>query len=203
MSSTKISARHALTQKELDFCRIYAGFDFSNPSEAWRRAFHPDLHDSETGAYHPDPSCPKPASVAKRVAALLDKAHIQAYLAELKGDASDRARGVLAEQAHFGEGADAQRAAMKILESEDKLKFRDAVENWAEILCAIGTEVVVPLPGGGEVAFPFREMFPRYAEALPPVDVLRKTEQTLREYRESLEEPDRAQEEERREQGPR
>lgn len=186
-----ISARHALTDQEFSFVRIYAGFGEKNAAEAYRRAFcilGPDGEyylRTEKGEAAGEPLNAR--AVGKRATALLNQDYIQSVLTELKRAPGEAARAVLAEQTLFSADGQALRAAQRVLADEDKLGFRDAVDQWAMVVCAIGTEVVVPLPGGGEVAFPLREMFPRYRDALPPVDVLLKTEKALRGYREKLE----------------
>lgn len=183
-----ISTRWALTQQELDFCRIYAGFGYTNATEAYRRAFFPDIRDPDTQQWREDPA--KKGITAKamqgRAAQLVGQTYVKKFLEELQVSGSDRAREILLEQAQFGDPATQNRAARDILAQEDKLGFRDAVEQYANIMCAIGAEVVVPVPGGGEIVIPFKEMFPRYREAMPPVEVLEKTERSLREYREKL-----------------
>jgi hypothetical protein len=75
-----------------------------------------------------------------------------------------------------------RQAANAILEQEDKLGARDAYEHWAQIMCAIGTEVVLEVPGKGEVVVPLKALFPQFAEALPPDEVVRKTIKTLEEF---------------------
>jgi len=50
------------------------------------------------------------------------------------------------------------------------------------VMCAIGTEVVVDVPGGGQVIMPMKALFPQYAEALPPDDVVKKTIKTLQQF---------------------
>jgi hypothetical protein len=178
MSQRKISAKHALTKEELDFCKKYlAGLPAAT---AYRRAFFPKLDDG-------DPELPDSKKRSQRAHDLLKQDYIKRYLTEVgEAAAGDNARTLLAERALFD---DDRMAAEKILEQEDKLGMQDAFERWAEVMCAIGTEVVVPVPGGGEVVFPLREMFPRFAEALPPVDAIEKTIRTLEDYRAKLVSP--------------
>jgi hypothetical protein len=186
----RISARHALSTDELMFVRIYSAFGEQNAAEAYRRAFLLEDDDggwfekTKKGVIREDkPVDPKSAST--RAARLLSQDHIKGYIAELKQGAGDAARQQLADAVLFTNDATALKAAEKVLADEDKLGFRDAVERWAEIMCAIGTEVVVPVPGGGEVSFPLRDMFPTYAEALPPQDVIEKTIKTLEVFRDA------------------
>lgn len=200
---SEIRAHHALTEQEAIFCKVYVAFGSKNQAEAYRRGFlvrtRQDRKGKQRWIYverpdrasysHDDLKDLKEINskeVSRRAQLLLEQEHIQQGIKEIKGDAGDTARQVLEEQAKFGDGRDARAAAEKILDLEDKMGFRDASERWAEIMCAIGTEVVVPLPGGGEVSFPLREMFPRYEEALPPAEVLQKTEKCLHDYRASL-----------------
>ena len=190
-SESKISARHALTEQELDFCKRYEAMGRKNHTEAYRRAFWPRYKDSDGRWVLPEhQDLPPPKEVSRRATRLLDQDYILAYLEELRQTAGDRARDVLSEQVQFEVGRPAAQAAAQILQQEDKLGFRDAVEKYAEIMSAIGAEVVVPAPGGGEVSFPLREMYPRFSESLPPADVLLKTENALREYREKVEAAD-------------
>jgi hypothetical protein len=176
--SRKVSAKYALTPEELDFClKFKAGLPAAT---AYRRAFYADLKDG-------DPELPDSKARSARSQTLLREDYIQRYLAEIEGvTAGDSARAMLADAAQF-EGD--RVAAQKILEQEDKLFLQDAYERWVEIMCAIGTEVVVPIPGGGEAVVPMREMFPRYAEALPPPAVIEKTMKTLDQYLWKVEHP--------------
>jgi hypothetical protein len=122
--------------------------------------------------------------VARRAKLLMSQEHIKGFYEELiEVNPGDRAREVLAEQALLGDESAARSAAKQILEDEDKLGQRSSFELWAEIMCAIGAEVVVPLPGGGEAVTDMREMFPRYKEAMPPKDVIDKTIRSLEQYR--------------------
>lgn len=180
----QISVRHALDPDELEFCRIYAAFGYQNHTEAYRRAFFPKIRD-ETGKRVEHPEMPTAKNVNAAARRLLDTAHIQAYLEELRTSTGEIARDVLRDHAQFGDDQASARAAIKILEQEDKLGARDATLQWAELMCAIGTEVVVPLPGGSEVSVPFSTMLPQYADAMPPADVLTKTIRALEAYRDA------------------
>lgn len=111
---------------------------------------------------------------------------IQAYVLELRGMDAETAKRVLLEDAILNDNA---KSAEKVIEQEDRLKFRDAVEAWAELLCAVGTEVVVPL-GENEVSFPLSEMFPKFRGATPPPDAIRKTMRSLDEHLYKSEHPD-------------
>lgn len=186
------SAKPALTPEELAFCRIYRGFGDKNYTEAYRRAFYSDKsrwtddpdEANENPRKHPR-LIPSPKLVNKKAAELLKQEHIQAYLTELsRGTSTEHAEAVLHEQVVYGEDATARRrAAELILDREDQLGRRDASMYWAEIMCAIGAEVVVPAPSGGETVFALRELYPRYTESLPPDWVLDKTIQTLERYK--------------------
>jgi len=171
---TTISPKHALTTQEREFCKKYVAFGKRNAPEAYRRSFLTDEEGNVTRV--------APKEVSRRVKVLLKHDYITAYIDEIDRPPSDHAREVLAEQVLFGEDATARRAAEQILQQEDKLGFRDATEKWAEILCAIGAEVVVPLEDGSEVTAPLKAMFPKYKDALPPEDALRKTIQSLDQY---------------------
>jgi hypothetical protein len=189
--SLKVSPRHALSPEEFDFVKIYCAFGETNAAEAYRRAFCLQIggytfeKNPGTGkALSEDPTdALSPATCSKRATALLKQAHVAEFILELKRNVGDHARDVLADQVLFSsdEGVRAK-AAARVLDDEDKLGFREASELHAEILSAIGTEVVVPLPNGKEVTFPAREMFPSFSDALPPPDVLWKTMQSLDQY---------------------
>jgi hypothetical protein len=177
-----VSSRHALSDQEFDFCKRHlAGLPAAT---AYRRAF---LKETGTGATFASLDAngngvgPELDSkeVSRRASTLLKQDYIKAYLAEIANPAGDHARGVLLEKALF-EGD--RMAAQTILDQEDKLGARDAYEHWATVMCAIGTEVVVDLPGGGEAVVPLKGLFPQFADALPPPDVVRKTIATLEAY---------------------
>jgi hypothetical protein len=182
----RISVRHALTEREFDFCRIYAAFGEKNAAEAYRRS-----HCVQQGEdYFEKDADGKPAgkaldakAVSKQASLLLGRDHIKLFMEELRNPTGDHAREALSDQVLFaGDENQRLKAAQRVLDDEDKLGFRDAADAWAERMCAIGAEVVVPVPGGGETVFHAKEMFPRYAEALPPADVLVKTMKSLDQY---------------------
>lgn len=182
---SRINPKHALTLEELQFCKVYLAFGEKNAAEAYRRAFH--ANEERDGPPPPPKEC------SKRAARLLAQDYITAYIEEIQKTVSDHARQALADQVMFGDDTVARRAAERIFEMEDKLGFRDAAEKWAEVMCAIGAEVVYPLDGGHEIAFPLKAMFPQYSEALPPESVLTKTIKSLQAYRAKVrgeEEPD-------------
>jgi hypothetical protein len=182
----RISPRHALTAEEFDFIKKYLAFGKKNGPEAYRRAFlvvGADGHWYARGPKDEPAGDPLTAGeIGKKAAALLAKDYIADFLDELDRPTGDHARDVLAEEVMFGDDRSRIKAVERVLDDEDKLGFRDAVDQWAERMCAIGTEVVIPLPGGGEVSFPLREMFPRFAEALPPRETLEKTMKSLDQY---------------------
>jgi hypothetical protein len=192
----RISVRHALTEKEFDFCRIYAAFGEKNASEAYRRShcvqvgemwYEKDSKGEPIGVWNDEGKLGSghldAKAVSKQATLLLKRDHIASFMEEIRNPTGDHARGALSDQVLFA-GDDGQRlkAAQRVLDDEDKLGFRDAADAWAERMCAIGAEIVVPVPGGGEVVFHGKEMFPRYAEALPPRDVLVKTMKSLDAY---------------------
>ena len=171
----KISAKHALTPKEIEFCKVYVAFGNTNHTEAYRRAFciaRLDGTFAEPPVPHMDDEAIKglpaltPKEISRRAGQLLKQAHIQMYVEEISRPAGDHARGVLADTARFGKAGESLRAADQILSQEDKHGFREAVERWAEILCEIGSEIEVPLPHEcphcGKALYasvPFAEMF--------------------------------------------
>jgi hypothetical protein len=183
MSSPKISARHALTDQEFDFCRKHLGG--LKPATAYRRAFLVEAKDGMTyasldaqgnGVGEAIPS----KEVSRRANILLEQDHITAFLTSMDKTAGEHARSVLLEQALF-EGD--RGSAVKILEDEDKMGARDDYEYWAMVMCAIGAEVVITIDEStGEIVVPMKALFPQYTEALPPDDVVRKTIQTLEAY---------------------
>lgn len=71
---------------------------------------------------------------------------IVAYMDELAASPAVSARLMRSTTVKTGEGIDAQRAGNAILEEEAASGHREAAEQWAEHLCAIGARVVVPFP---------------------------------------------------------
>lgn len=189
-----ISARHSLTEGEFRFCKVYAGFGYSDAPEAYRRAFcveNPiDLKwyfPADADRTFPDVDRPIDGKLAyNRANALLELPHIKGFLDELKQNTGEHARQALGNAVLFGDAGASLKAAGQVLDDEDRLGFRDAVEKWAEILCEIGCEVVVPLPNGAEAVCELRSMFPAYREAMPPADAIRKTIQSLEAYEKKL-----------------
>jgi hypothetical protein len=175
-----VSARHALTEQEFDFCKRHlAGLPAAT---AYRRAFFIEKGGVTYESIAPNGDGENEVSskeVSRRASTLLTQDHIQAYLAEITNPAGDQARAVLLEKAVFD--GDRQ-AAQSVVDQEDKHNLRDAYEHWAMVMCAIGTEVVVDVPGGGQVIMPMKALFPQYAEALPPDDVVKKTIKTLQQF---------------------
>ena len=192
MATTKpgaagLNPRHALSQREIMFCRIYVAQGNAKGGDAYALSFYPEAY--KEGEWHVHPKLPTKDRLTKLSSGLLGRRPVAEYVDFLSNtDAGSAARDVLHESALVGDGADAQRAAARILDMEDKLGARDATERYAEMMCAIGAEVVVPIPGGGEAVMPFKEMFPQYSEALPPADVLDKTIRALEGYKAKLEE---------------
>jgi hypothetical protein len=192
MHQQQVDVRHALTEREFDFCRIYAAFGEKNAAEAYRRSYCVQVGEDwvekdSAGKAVVDAQGNHKAldskEVSKRASAILKLDHIAKFMEKLRDGTGEHARAALADQVLFASDENQRlKAAQRVLDDEDKLGFRDAADAWAERMCAIGAEVVVPVPGGGEVAFHAREMFPRYAEALPPVDVLVKTMKSLDQY---------------------
>jgi len=189
----RISNRHALLDNELVFVRIYVAFGQENAPEAYRRAYLAYDNDSEQWypkAANGNPELTKPPidprACYRKAKTLLDQAHVQAYIAELQESAGDLARQQLADTMLFTDDSLSMKAAERVLDDEDKLGFRDAVEQWAEIMCAVGAEVVVPVPGGGETVFALRELFPSYKDAAPPIAVIQKTIESLNDFADAL-----------------
>lgn len=119
--------------------------------------------------------------------AMFRRPQVQEYYLELQKMDAETAKQVLLEDAVMN---DNWRAAEKVIAQEDKLAFRDAAEMWANILVSVGTEVVVPLPGGKETTFPLADMFPKFREASPPPDALRKTIRSIDEFLYKQEHPE-------------
>lgn len=169
----RVSARYALTTDEREFCRRHLAFGEAQRQESYRRTF---LIQHEGKWYdrdsHGGPNLDKRRmgdEITKLVDSLLGREHIQAYIEELKKPASEHARDALADDVRFGKGREKLSAATKILEQEDKLGQRDAVELWGQIMSEIGAEIVVPLPttchacgARQEVAVEMAEMFPQW-----------------------------------------
>ena len=135
----KISARHALTEKESEFVKVYLAFGETNVAEAYRSSH---LEQRLDGQYVEPPrermslddlnllKVIPPRECTRLGKQLLAQQYIQDYIAEIKRPPGDTARTVIAEQALFADEAAARSAATKILEQEDKLGFKDAVERW-------------------------------------------------------------------------
>jgi hypothetical protein len=166
-----ISARHALNNDEVRFCQMYLAIG-QNGTEAFRRVylvFDPGVKKwfakNAKGESTGGPLTAR--EIGKRATALLRKDYIKRYIQELQQSTGDAARAALAEHVRFGEPAEALRAANRILDDEDKLGFRDAVELWAEHLCAISADVVVRLPGRVEADVFCPHCFQEHHVSLP------------------------------------
>jgi hypothetical protein len=189
----RISNRHALIGNELMFVRIYVAFGEDNAPEAYRRAYLSYNDDDELwyprkangdGDFTKTPLDPK--QCYRKAKALLDADHIQSYIAELRESAGDLARQQLSDTMLFTDEKLSMQAAERVLDDEDKLGFRDAVEQWAEIMCAVGAEVVVLLPDGTESVTPLRNLIPAFKDSAPPRDVIERSILSLQDYRDRL-----------------
>lgn len=151
----KISIRGVIDPCELRFCQIYLAFGKRDAAEAYRRSF---LRKNAMGEWIDAPrDCELtpdqlkqvapalPDVVGRRAIALLKQSHIQDTLRELERSPSELARKTLTDQILFGTEREKIKAMERVWTDEDKLGFRDAVDKWAEILCEIGAEVVIPL----------------------------------------------------------
>ena len=187
-----INPKYALSAGEIDFCKKYAALGYKKSAEAYRRAF---MKKNAEGGYV-DPPQEKMTNeelnnlepltarqIDKKSQTLLLQDRIIGYLDSLSNKAGDVAYRVFHEQALFGEDSEAMRAADHLLKLEDQHALRDDFEKWAEVMCSIGTEVVVPLEGGTEVVFPLRAMFPDYQDALPDEDTITRTIKALEDYK--------------------
>lgn len=151
----KVSIRGVVEPEELRFCQVYLAFGKRDAAEAYRRAYlrkngRGDWVDVPRGSGLPmeeinEMPVLNPKLVGKRAAALLRQQHIQEVLFELEQSPSEHARQTLADQILFGSEREKSKALERIIAEEDKLGFRDASEVWADIMCSIGAEVVVPL----------------------------------------------------------
>lgn len=157
-----VSAKHALSPRELEFCKVLESTGGTNPFIAYVRAFCYRSGDAIIEPKLPvdglDPVALREAlraeaedpiradEVKARAAKLLQEPHIQAFMKEMRLPILDIARSRIGEQALFGDDKDGRLAAKQILDDQDALGVRDAAEYWAQILCEIGTEVDVPLP---------------------------------------------------------
>jgi hypothetical protein len=184
MANRKISARHALEPEEKRFCTVYAAFGEKDAAEAYRRAWPDEVWEfnSDRGRYDKTKSKLTAKEVSARASRLLALDYIQDFLKELRGAAGDHAREAIQEATVLGDERQRLVAAEKVLNLENELGFQDDTERFWEISAAIGDEVVVPVPGGGEVIVPIREMFPRFDAVLPPADVLGQTIQSLDQF---------------------
>jgi hypothetical protein len=184
MAKNQISVRRSLTDEEVKFCVTYSGFGEKNATEAYRRGFPEECYnyDAERGRYQRNVEILDPGNVQARASRLLKQQHIIAFLQEMRGSRGDHARSAIADEALLGNGAAQLKAAERVLELESDLGFQEDVERFWEISASIGDEVVVPVPNGGEVIIPVKEMFPRFDDVLPPADALFKTLQSLDQY---------------------
>jgi hypothetical protein len=145
-----ISAKHALSREELNYCkRRAAGLaNATSYRRAFLREYKGQTYEREDDPKNKDnPPMPLPSKeVSRRAGQLAKQDHIVAYLAELEEGPSERARSVLEEQALWAEDSPAMRAAQTILQEEDKLGIRDAVDQFWAITVKAGADIVVPLP---------------------------------------------------------
>jgi hypothetical protein len=180
-----ISRRYALLPEEIDFVKRWVAFGETNSADAYRRSH---LKQGRRGEWHEVTADGTLAEIiparecSRRGKHLLNQEHVKDFISEVKGNTGDHARQLLGDTTLFGSEQQAFRAATKVIDDEDKLAFGDAVERHAEVLCAIGTEVVVDLPGGGEVCVSLGELLPQWKEAVPPVDAIQKTIRTLEQW---------------------
>lgn len=194
----KLAIRSVIDPDELRFCQVYLAFGETDPTEAYRRAFRRKNHKGEWIDIPRDAQLTpeelraapllKSETAKERAKALFRHRHIIDTLNELKGTPSDHARQTLVDNILFGSPTEKKDAVKQILADEDKLGFKDASEKWAEIMCAAGAEVVVPLgvvqrsvicAHCGEqsnvevdltVEVPLLGLFPSNASKLPPSD---------------------------------
>jgi len=151
----RISIRGVIEPEELRFCQIFLAFGKKDLAEAYRRAF---LRKNANGTWIDLPRGQEftkeeiaaaekimPHEVGIRARALMRQAHIQQTLEELQRSPSEHARTTLVDNILFGTATEKKDAVKAIIAEEDKLGFRDAADKWAEIMCDIGAEVVVPL----------------------------------------------------------
>lgn len=195
----KISVRHALLPEELDFCRRHVALNEQNPKEAYRRSFLVRGSGTIVGPASEHGWCDKDSEggplgepltageINKRVKKLLAQAHVQSYIEELKRSGGELARQNLLDTVLFGDPNAQARARDTILQEEDKLGFRDAVAQWATIMCAIGTEVRIPLPDGTEAAVPLARLMPEEIDFRAPEAVRKKTAASLRAFADVIE----------------
>lgn len=158
--SRAVSIASMLTEEERKLCHFYVALDGQQPSEIWRRAHNDDTISAK--------------ECARLLNGALKRPMIAAYIAELRQPDNDAARAAMAQEVKTG-GRGALRAAEKILEDEDKLGFRDAVVEWARIMCEVGAEIEVPLPttcqscgAAQRITVPMADLFPRISDAQAP-----------------------------------
>ena len=128
-----LRAHHALSEEERKYCHYIASQDPEklNLSEAWRKFFK----DEYQKLVHEPKKTPLAMRVARKAKETFENHRIQAYLSELKKIGPDAARDVMLESAVL---KDDSRAAEKVLDSLDKLNFRDAVDQFWEITAQHG-----------------------------------------------------------------
>lgn len=165
---------------------MFLAFGKRDAAEAYRRSFlrknaRGEWVDSPRGSGLPmdqvnTAEVLSPKDCSKRASALLRQQHIQDTLAELERSPSELARKTLADQLLFGTEREKTKAVERVMAEEDKLGFRDAAEKWAEIMCDIGAEVVVPL---GVIT---RQFACQHCREINEVDIDLSTEVPLSEF---------------------
>ncbi len=165
---SRLSAKHALTPQEVEFCKYYAASGIERIDLCYQRAFlilRPGDPSHGISRCWVEPNVPMQSlTAAQRIEVLnalpevtkmqivgrarekLKDPMIQRYLEELTQSPITVAEQVLLEQAQLGDEKDARGAAVKILELDQRSNRRDDIFFLAQVLDEAGFEVVVELP---------------------------------------------------------
>ena len=169
-----------LSKPERMFVANYYQTGKTNATEAYQRAFFPEVWNEDEGVWEDNPNLPSPRKKLHNAASALTlKPHIVAELERLDKTTQELAQDAIEDALKFGDAGEKARAADQAFKQMERMGRAEAAEIWAETLCAVGTDVVVDLEDGRSVRFPLKEMFPRYEDAMPSSDAIRKTMKTL------------------------
>jgi len=161
----RLSARHALTKKEIEFCKVFKAGQGrevnAQKREAYRKAYCHRRGDGAWISFDFDHELltkekitqlmAKAESVSgqemlARAEAILEDYSVQQYIKELSESSVSLAEGALRENVLFGDEKEARSSADKILGREEKASRIEDIAELARVFDDAGFEIVVDLP---------------------------------------------------------